>query len=89
MLLTSSQLDEIITIAKSYDIKRLILFGSVLKDSGKAKDIDLACDGVRGWELYEFSAKIEEYLNMPVDIISLNPPSRLTRYIESKGNVLL
>ena len=89
MLITQKQINKILRIAHSYKAKRLLVFGSSLNDSGKMRDIDLACDGIGGWKLYEFGAEIEERLNMPADIISLTPPSRLTRYIESKGKVLL
>ena len=89
MLIKPHQLYEIIEIAKSYNAKRLLVFGSSLGNSGKARDIDLACDGIVGWKLYEFGAELEERLDMPVDIVPLHPPTRLTRYIESKGKVLL
>jgi hypothetical protein len=30
-----------------------------------ASDIDIACDGVPGWKLYELAAKIEDELDVP------------------------
>jgi hypothetical protein len=55
----------------------------------KAKDLDLACDGIPGWKLYEFAARVEDELKLPLDIVSLSPPTRFTRYIEAKGKALL
>jgi hypothetical protein len=55
----------------------------------KARDIDIACDGIPGWKLYEFAARIENELKLNLDIISLSPPTRFTRMIEKKGKVLL
>ena len=89
MLIQSEQLSEIIGIAKSYNARRLLVFGSSLEKSGTAGDIDLACDGIEGWKLYEFGAELEDRLDMRVDIVPLRPETRLTRYIESKGRDLL
>ena len=58
-------------------------------DSAKAKDIDLACDGVDGWRLFELGARLEEELQVALDLIPLNPPTRFTRIIERRGKVLL
>lgn len=88
MALAQAQLDRIISLARSYGATRLILFGSALQCSEKAQDIDIACDGVSGWKLYELAAKIEEELNMPLDLVPLNPPSRFTKHVECKGMVL-
>ena len=55
----------------------------------KAKDIDIACDGVHGWKLYELAARIEDELRISLDIVPLSPPTRFTQLIEKKGKVLL
>ena len=89
MSVNQNHINKIITIAKSYGVKRLILFGSAKNDPDKARDIDLACDGVNGWKLYEFAARIEEELEIPLDIVPLKPSSRLTAYIEENGYRLL
>ena len=83
------KLEKIISIAKSYGVRKLILFGSAKDNMEKAPDIDLACDGVMGWKLYEFAAKLEEELGESFDVISLSPPTRFTRHIEQYGQVLM
>ncbi|MGA1841611.1 MAG: nucleotidyltransferase family protein [bacterium] len=75
-------------MAKEFGIKKLILFGSALEDSEKARDLDLACDGLSGWKIFEFGAKVEEELRITVDIVPLNPATRFTQYIEKKGKVI-
>ncbi|MDQ1272528.1 MAG: uncharacterized protein QG591_1158 [Planctomycetota bacterium] len=77
------------SLARSYGATRLILFGSVLETPMTAKDIDIACDGVSGWKLYELAARIEEELHTRLDIVPLSPSSRFTKYIENKGKVIL
>lgn len=89
MKIDQNHIEKIVQTAKSYNARRLILFGSSSNEANDARDVDLACDGINGWKLYEFGAEIEECLNMPVEVVSLTPPNRLTRYIESKGKVLI
>jgi predicted nucleotidyltransferase len=78
-----------VELARSFGATRLILFGSLTDMPEKARDIDLACDGVPGWKLFELAAKIEEELDIPLDIIPLTPSTRFTQNIEKKGKVLL
>jgi len=51
--------------------------------------LPISCDGVPGWKLFELAAKIEEELDIPLDIIPLTPSTRFTQNIEKKGKVLL
>jgi predicted nucleotidyltransferase len=88
MRITQEQIEKILTLAKVYGAVRLILFGSALKNSGEARDIDLACDGVSGWNLYALGAKLEEELQMPLDVVPLSPSTRFTKLIESQGKVI-
>ncbi|MBI4621586.1 MAG: DNA polymerase III subunit beta [Desulfobacterales bacterium] len=89
MTINQALIEKIISVAKRYGATRLILFGSALEMPGQARDIDLACDGIEGWKLYEMAAKIEEELGASLDIVPLNPPTRFTRIIEAKGKTLL
>lgn len=88
MAITQEQIEKIISTAKLYGATRLILFGSLVESPDKARDIDLACDGILGWKLYELGAKLEEELNIPLDIVALTPSTSFTKYIEAKGKVL-
>ncbi len=89
MTIQQEQLDRAIEIAETFGATRLILFGSAATDPEQAKDIDLACDGVAGWKIFELGARLEEELKMPLDLIPLSPPNRFTRIIERRGRVLL
>ncbi len=89
MVIDQGQIERIISLAKAYGATRLIIFGSVTETPNAARDIDLACDGIAGWKLYELAAKLEEELETSLDIIPLNPPTRFTRHIEAKGKILL
>jgi predicted nucleotidyltransferase len=89
MAIHQNQLEQAIALAKTYGATRLILFGSALATPDQARDIDLACDGVAGWKLYELGARLEEELGVPLDLIPLSPATRFTRLIERRGKVLL
>ena len=89
MTIQQEQLDRAIEIAETFGATRLILFGSAATNPEQAKDIDLACDGVAGWKIFELGACLEEELKMPLDLVPLSPPNRFTRIIERKGRVLL
>ena len=83
------QLDKITALARSYGSTRLYLFGSALENPDEARDIDLACDGVSGWKLYELAARLENELDMPFDLVPLSPPNKFTRLIETRGRRLI
>lgn len=89
LIIDEKRINRMVELARSFGATRLILFGSSADMPEKARDIDLACDGVPGWKLYELAAKIEEELDIPLDIIPLIPSTRFTQNIEKKGKVLL
>ena len=89
MPITQEQIEKIVSLARSYGATRLILFGSIIEEPTEARDVDIACDGVVGWKLYELAARIEEELHTPLDLVPLSPPSRFTKHIESKGRIIL
>lgn len=89
MAIHKDQIERIRSLAKAYGATRLILFGSAAEKPEEANDIDIACDGISGWKLFEFAAKLEDELGKSLDIVPLSPPSRFTEYITTKGKVLL
>ena len=89
MAVQQKQIERAIALAKAYGATRLILFGSAATAPERARDLDLACDGVSGWKLYELGARLEEELRIPLDLVPLSPPSRFTHLIEQRGKVLL
>jgi predicted nucleotidyltransferase len=89
MAIRQEQYERIKELAKAYGATRLILFGSAANNPDEARDIDLACDGVPGWKLYELAARLEEELHAPLDVVPLTPPTPFTRLVEKRGRVLL
>ena len=89
MPIDQSKIERATALARTFGVTRLILFGSALENPQAARDLDLACAGVQGWRLYELGARLEEELEVPSDLVPLEPPTRFTRYIETKGRRLL
>ncbi|MDY0384498.1 MAG: nucleotidyltransferase family protein [Geobacter sp.] len=89
MAFDQTKFDKITLLAKDYGATKLILFGSAHDTPEEARDIDLACDGVSGWKLYELAAKLEEEIDMPLDLVPLSPSTRFTQMIERRGRRLL
>jgi hypothetical protein len=54
-----------------------------------ARDIDLACDGIVGWRLYELAARLEEEINALLDLVPLTPSTRFTQMVERRGRRLI
>lgn len=89
MAIQKETIDRAIEIARGFGATRLILFGSAATAPETAKDIDFACGGVDGWRLFELGARLEEELQVHLDIIPLDPPTRFTHVIERRGKVLI
>jgi predicted nucleotidyltransferase len=84
----AAQIQKAVGMAQEYGATRLILFGSALETPAQARDLDLACDGIVGWKLYELAARLEEELGALVDLVPLTPATRFTRWIEAQGQIL-
>jgi len=89
MAIREEQIRRAVSLAQSFGATRLILFGSAVESPLEARDLDLACDGVAGWKLFELGARLEDELHTRVDLIPLRPPTPFTRLVERRGRVLL
>ena len=88
MSITQEKINKCIDIVKEYGGTKLILFGSALEDPQNANDLDLACEGVDGWKIYELGARLEELISTNVDLVPLSPKTRFTKYLEKQGKVI-
>jgi predicted nucleotidyltransferase len=71
-------------IARQYGATRMVVFGSAVNDPEHAHDLDLAIEGVEGWTIWELAGKIERALDIPVDVIPLDP-NPFTELVEEYG----
>lgn len=84
MPVTQEHIDTAKAIARRYGATRMVIFGSAVDDPEHARDLDLAIDGVEGWTIWELAGKIERALDIPVDVIPLDP-SPFTELVEKYG----
>jgi predicted nucleotidyltransferase len=88
MIVTQAHIDYLICLAREYNARKLVIFGSALRTPDDARDIDLAAD-IDGAALYEFAGMAENAFDCTVDIVSLAHDTPLTRHILRYGKVLL
>ena len=87
-MIDQSTLDRCAAIGAEFGAKRLILFGSSAESPETARDIDLVCEGVEGWDIFRLGAKLEEALAIGVDLVPLRPNDRFSQYVAAKGRVI-
>ena len=88
MAVTNEHISKAIDLSKMYNVTQLILFGSSLENLSRANDLDLAVSGIDGWKFFELSARLEEELEMNIDLIPLDDNSKLSKHIRKVGKVL-
>ena len=71
-------------LASHYRVKRVLLFGSNLSQK-KARDIDLAVEGLPAKHFFEFYGDLLFSLPKPVDLIDLSKDSKFTRLVRQDG----
>jgi predicted nucleotidyltransferase len=84
MPVTSEHIETAKAIARDYGATRMVVFGSAVDDPENARDLDLAIEGVEGWTIWELAGKIERSLDIPVDVIPLDP-SPFIELVEEYG----
>jgi predicted nucleotidyltransferase len=75
-------------IAKKYQAKRVILFGSSLLSGQEGKDIDIGIEGIEGKDFFSFYGELLCTLSKPVDVIDLSVKSRFVDLIQQEGIIL-
>lgn len=83
-------IERAVAIARSYGATRIILFGSALADPGKSRDLDLAVEGVHGWDFFGLVAELESELPLKIDLIPLDhvEENHFTQAIRERGRIV-
>jgi predicted nucleotidyltransferase len=77
----------ILTYAKKYKVKKVILFGSSI-DRTDARDIDIGVKGLAPELFFRFCGELYRDLSKPVDVIDLSEDCLFNKLIERDGLVL-
>ena len=78
----------LITLAKSFKAKKIVLFGSSIESFDDARDIDIACEGITGKMFLRFGAKLEELFDKTVDLVLIEENSTFINEILKKGIII-
>ena len=68
--------------------KRIILFGSMVESPEKARDVDIAVEGIPLNRILEADVKIHEVLQAPTDLISREESPVFFDIVKDYGRVL-
>ena len=75
----------IVDVARRYDVKGVLLFGSSIDPSRKANDIDLAVEGIAPAKFFDFYGELLFALSKPIDLVDLGKDSKFTRLVYREG----
>jgi predicted nucleotidyltransferase len=87
-MITVEQIEKCIDVARRYQAKRLILFGSAASDPAHARDIDFLCEGLHGMRLLQMAAEMENETGAQVDAVSGDDQTPFVQYNRERGTVL-
>lgn len=85
--MNEAMIDRCADIARTFGVTKLVLFGTAADSVAAAADVDFACEGLSGWDLYRFGAKLEEELGKRVDVIALSGDD-FSEYVVAKGRTV-
>ena len=72
-------------IAGKYKISTVMLFGSSLSGKNKARDIDIAIEGIADSQFFAFYGELLCVLSKPVDVVDLSKKSKFNELILKEG----
>ena len=85
----NTELATIINISKEYNAQKVWLFGSCLEDLEKARDIDIAVEGVPPREFYDYYGKLAFAVRDEVDVVDIHEVSKhVYNRIMSDGRII-
>jgi len=75
----------ILDIARRYNVRGLLLFGSSANPKHQANDIDLAVEGIEPAQFFSFYGDLLFALSKPVDLIDLANDTKFNRLVTREG----
>lgn len=88
MGITQKNIDSVIELAKKYQVKRLLLFGSALNNPQNANDLDIGVEGIDEAEFLAFGAELEDILLKSVDLIPIDLDNLFVSHIKKHGKYI-
>jgi uncharacterized protein len=76
---------KIFVIPEKYSAKQVLLFGSGVSSSGRARDIGIAVEGIAPGDFSRYYGELILELSRPVDVIDLSKKTRFTELVRKEG----
>jgi predicted nucleotidyltransferase len=87
-MISDSDKNVITKIARKYNVRRVLLFGSSQKNPDTSRDIDIAVEGVGASMFFDFYRDLIFDLSKPVDLVDLSENTRFTRMVAETGSLI-
>ncbi len=84
-MITKRDKKTISVISEKYRVKRVLLFGSSVSSSGRARDIDIAVEGIAPGDFFRYYGELMFELSKPVDVIDLSKKTQFTELVRKEG----
>ena len=88
MIVPEARIKRAVDALKELGARRVLLFGSFLRDPEKARDIDLAVEGIPLNRILEADVLLQETLGVPADLVSREENPSLFDIVARRGKVL-
>ena len=75
----------ILSMARKYGVKGVLLFGSSSEPDRQARDIDLGVEGIAPEKFFKFYGDLLLGLSKPVDVIDLKEDTKFNRLVRRDG----
>ena len=75
----------ILSLARKYGVKGILLFGSSVEPDRQARDIDLGVEGLAPAKFFDFYGKLLRSLSKPVDVVDLTDDTKFNRLVRRDG----
>ncbi|MBI4560185.1 MAG: hypothetical protein HY706_21545 [Candidatus Hydrogenedentes bacterium] len=86
--ISDATIQQVVGTLRSFGAKRILLFGSFVRDPTNAKDLDVAVEGIPLSRVWEADAELSEILNMPCDLVVREENPAFYEIIRKRATVL-
>ncbi len=84
-MISDTDRKKISALAQKYHVRRLLLFGSAVREDSSPHDIDLGVEGLDPKLFYQFLGDLLCELSLPVDLVDLSRKTRFTDLVQRDG----
>lgn len=88
MVVAEDRLRRAVDALRSMGARRVLLFGSYLDAPERARDVDLAVEGIPVDRLLDADVAVCEILDAPTDLVSREETPAFYEIVEKRGKVL-